>query len=112
MNVASSYGITLGSNKERGMEMISVVLAKERAQAMLAETRARKERELENEEEKKKLMLVQLEGQEGMIHDSEKENLSDLEGDMSQCSDDDSVGHLRPRITMRKMRRGVLEKLK
>jgi hypothetical protein len=44
-NVASSCGIELGSSEDKELEVISNMLAKERAQALLAETRARWERE-------------------------------------------------------------------
>jgi septin family protein len=53
VNVASSCGINLGINKEKELDVISTVLAKERAQALLAETSARKERQLQDEKIRK-----------------------------------------------------------
>jgi hypothetical protein len=43
----------LGINEEKELDVISTVLAKERAQALLAETSARKERRLQDEKIRK-----------------------------------------------------------
>jgi hypothetical protein len=61
VNVATSCGIKLFPNEVSELEVISIVLAKERAQAMLAKVKARKERELQKEKNKNKLMLMQVE---------------------------------------------------
>jgi hypothetical protein len=46
VNVATSCGIKLCSNEDRDLDVILTMLDKEGAQAMLAEARVRKEREL------------------------------------------------------------------
>jgi hypothetical protein len=96
----------LGSNEENELEVISTMLAKERAQALLAETRARKERELQDEKNRNKLMLVQVEGQGNMMDDIERGDMPDLEGDSNLSSGDDSGGLQKPRVNMQKMRKG------
>jgi hypothetical protein len=106
VNVATSCSINLGSNEENELEVISTMLAKERAQALLAETRARKERELQDEKNRNKLMLVQVEGQGNMMDDIERGDMPDLEGDSNLSSRDDSGGLQKPRVTVRKMRKG------
>jgi hypothetical protein len=58
VNVATSYGIKLCSNEDRDMYVISTMIAKERAHAMLLEARVRKERELQDGKNRNKLMMV------------------------------------------------------
>jgi hypothetical protein len=104
VNVASSCGIDLGSNEEKELEVISTVLAKERAQPLLTETRARIEREKQEEINKNKLMIVPVKGQENKDVKIERACASVIEGELESSSHDD-LGEIKaPRVTVRKKR--------
>jgi hypothetical protein len=90
VNVAASCDIKLCSNEDKEIDVISTMIAKERAQAMLAQTRVRKEREPQEEKNKNKLLMVQLERQENVVDDIERGKELELEGDSKMSSWDDS----------------------
>jgi hypothetical protein len=92
------------------LDVISIVLAKERAQALLAKTGARKQRELQEEKNKNMLVLTQGDGQENVMDDIERRDASDSEGVkvyMLIMIDNDSGDLRKPIVIVRKMRRGV-----
>jgi hypothetical protein len=92
------------------LDVISIVLAIERAQALLAKTGARKQRELQEEKNKNMLVLTQGDGQENVMDDIERRDASDSEGVkvyMLIMIDNDSGDLRKPIVIVRKMRRGV-----
>jgi hypothetical protein len=61
VNIAAASGIMLGNDSSTEREAINVLLAKEKAEAMLIEARKRKEEEIRREIEKN-LQIVNVEG--------------------------------------------------
>jgi hypothetical protein len=92
--------LSILSNEEKELEVISTVLAKERAQPLLTETRARIEREKQEEINKNKLMIVPVKGQENKDVEIERACASVIEGELESSSHDD-LGEIKaPRVTV------------
>jgi hypothetical protein len=84
VNIASTSGIILDNDISSEREAVNVMLAKEKADAMLTEARKRKEEEIRREK-KKSLQITKIEG-EGTdcdVNNREEKSSSDERGECS-----------------------------
>jgi hypothetical protein len=90
VNIAAASGIMLGNDSSTEREAINVLLAKEKAEAMLIEARKRKEEEIRREIEKN-LQIVNVEGgkSECEVNDIREEfSLSDERGEEGEIAEE------------------------
>jgi hypothetical protein len=103
VSVAQSCGIEMGNVKTSALKIISTMEAQEKAQAMLNETRIRRERELQLEKEKNNQLVVI----EGDIAKDVREGENEESVDTSSEGSIENAPKLK-RVTMRKRRQGVV----